>query len=116
MQGFIPGVFGISHGAFQFVAYEELKTLYNQYRQQPIDSRLVRFCIVYVGIQYHWLAKLCFISMVFSFFPKLSFLGDSGVVLIGVQLLFIFIYLFICCRVLENTLFLLPYPRYLQQP
>ncbi|XP_025089459.1 mitochondrial folate transporter/carrier-like isoform X2 [Pomacea canaliculata] len=39
-KGFIPGVFGISHGAFQFVAYEELKTLYNQYRQQPIDSRL----------------------------------------------------------------------------
>ncbi|GFN86876.1 mitochondrial folate transporter/carrier [Plakobranchus ocellatus] len=39
-RGFLPGVFGISHGALQFMAYEELKTLYNRHRNQPIDTRL----------------------------------------------------------------------------
>lgn len=39
-KGFVPGVFGISHGALQFMAYEELKTLYNQYRKQSLDTRL----------------------------------------------------------------------------
>ncbi|KAK3701984.1 hypothetical protein RRG08_017874 [Elysia crispata] len=39
-RGFLPGVFGISHGALQFMAYEELKTLYNKQRNQPIDTRL----------------------------------------------------------------------------
>ncbi|KAL8572479.1 hypothetical protein ACOMHN_005625 [Nucella lapillus] len=39
-KGFVPGMLGISHGALQFMAYEELKRLYNQYRQQPLDTRL----------------------------------------------------------------------------
>ncbi|KAK3088371.1 hypothetical protein FSP39_018364 [Pinctada imbricata] len=39
-KGFIPGVFGISHGALQFMAYEELKNLYNNHYQRPIDYRL----------------------------------------------------------------------------
>ena len=30
-QGYIPGIFGVSHGALQFMAYEELKK-----RQQSI--------------------------------------------------------------------------------
>ncbi|XP_070208526.1 solute carrier family 25 member 32-like isoform X1 [Littorina saxatilis] len=39
-KGFVPGMLGISHGALQFMAYEELKTIYNQYREQPLDTRL----------------------------------------------------------------------------
>ncbi|CAG5133430.1 unnamed protein product [Candidula unifasciata] len=39
-RGFLPGIFGISHGALQFMAYEELKTLYSRHRNQPLDTRL----------------------------------------------------------------------------
>ncbi|XP_061182310.1 solute carrier family 25 member 32-like isoform X1 [Saccostrea echinata] len=39
-KGFIPGMFGISHGAIQFVCYEEMKTKYNNFKQRPIDYRL----------------------------------------------------------------------------
>jgi hypothetical protein len=37
-------MFGVSHGAIQFMTYEEMKTVYNQYRQLPIDAKLV--CLV----------------------------------------------------------------------
>lgn len=41
MQGFVPGMLGVSHGALQFMTYEEMKNAYNQYRKLPIDSKLV---------------------------------------------------------------------------
>ncbi|XP_045447187.1 mitochondrial folate transporter/carrier [Melitaea cinxia] len=39
-RGFIPGMFGVSHGALQFMTYEEMKNRYNQYRNLPIDIKL----------------------------------------------------------------------------
>ncbi|CAD6234089.1 GSCOCG00007541001-RA-CDS [Cotesia congregata] len=39
-KGFVPGVFGVSHGAIQFMTYEEMKNKYNIYRNMPIDSKL----------------------------------------------------------------------------
>ncbi|KAH9491936.1 hypothetical protein Btru_026817 [Bulinus truncatus] len=39
-RGYLPGIFGISHGAVQFVTYEEMKTFYNKYRNQPLNTRL----------------------------------------------------------------------------
>ena len=40
-KGFVPGLWGVSHGAIQFMAYEELKSSYNHFKKQPIDSKLV---------------------------------------------------------------------------
>ena len=39
-KGFIPGIWGVSHGAIQFMAYEELKNAYNVYRKQSVDTKL----------------------------------------------------------------------------
>ncbi len=34
-------MWGVSHGAIQFMAYEELKNRYNKYQKQTIDTKLV---------------------------------------------------------------------------
>lgn len=39
-SGFIPGMLGVSHGALQFMTYEEMKNKYNQNRKRPIDAKL----------------------------------------------------------------------------
>jgi solute carrier family 25 folate transporter 32 len=39
-RGFIPGMFGVTHGALQFMTYEEMKTFYNIYRGIPFDNKL----------------------------------------------------------------------------
>uniref|UniRef100_A0A6M2DLP2 Solute carrier family 25 member 32 n=1 Tax=Xenopsylla cheopis TaxID=163159 RepID=A0A6M2DLP2_XENCH len=39
-RGFVPGMFGVSHGAVQFMTYEEMKTRYNIYRNFPIDTKM----------------------------------------------------------------------------
>jgi len=39
-SGFVPGMFGVSHGALQFMTYEEMKNYYNNYRKLPIDTKL----------------------------------------------------------------------------
>lgn len=39
-RGFVPSMLGVSHGALQFMTYEEMKNYYNEYRQLPIDTKL----------------------------------------------------------------------------
>ncbi|XP_069050956.1 solute carrier family 25 member 32a isoform X2 [Lepisosteus oculatus] len=39
-RGFVPGLFGTSHGALQFMAYEELKREYSKYKNMPAQAQL----------------------------------------------------------------------------
>ncbi|KAB0801081.1 hypothetical protein PPYR_05435 [Photinus pyralis] len=39
-RGLVPGMFGVTHGALQFMTYEEMKEFYNRYRGVPFDTKL----------------------------------------------------------------------------
>lgn len=40
-RGYLPGIFGVSHGAIQFMLYERLRNTYNQgYRNRPVNAKL----------------------------------------------------------------------------
>lgn len=66
-QGFVPGMFGVSHGALQFMTYEEMKNKYNEYRNVPIDTKMVSraHCLCTINMQRQQLKSLQFH---FSFF------------------------------------------------
>lgn len=40
LQGLVPGLFGVTHGALQFMTYEEMKNFYNHSRRVPINTKL----------------------------------------------------------------------------
>ena len=42
-KGFAPGLFGVSHGAIQFMSYEELKRAYCSRHRLPHNTKLVRW-------------------------------------------------------------------------
>lgn len=48
----MPGMFGVSHGALQFMTYEEMKNAYNEYRKLPIDSKLVCMIIYFSSLSF----------------------------------------------------------------
>ena len=59
LQGYAPGLIGVSHGALQFMAYEEVKKGYSQYFGTPINKKLVMSFIVFETFrlrleQRHW--------------------------------------------------------------
>ncbi|ENN75773.1 mitochondrial folate transporter/carrier [Dendroctonus ponderosae] len=39
-KGLTPGIFGVSHGAVQFMVYEEMKNRYQYYKKLPISTKL----------------------------------------------------------------------------
>ena len=44
-QGYLAGLVGTSHGAVQFMAYEEMKKLYCNLYSLPISTKLVCVCV-----------------------------------------------------------------------
>ena len=42
-KGFLPGPFGVSHGAIQFMVYEEFKKLNSKYTGLAIDAKQACF-------------------------------------------------------------------------
>lgn len=61
-RGFVPGMFGVSHGALQFMTYEEMKNRYNEYRKLPIDTKLVSR----IFLSFNCLCKYLNICIVFG--------------------------------------------------
>ncbi|KAL4616997.1 mitochondrial folate transporter/carrier [Arapaima gigas] len=61
-KGFVPGLFGTSHGALQFMAYEQLKREYNKHRKMSTEAKLN-------AIEYVAMAALSKIFAVASTYP-----------------------------------------------
>jgi len=61
-RGFLPGLFGVSHGALQFMAYEELKKKHSSYTGNPTSTKLNPF-------EYIVMAALSKVFAVLSTYP-----------------------------------------------
>ena len=62
-KGFVPGIFGVSHGALQFMAYEKLKELYiEKYELQP-NAKLGTFAYLSCAA----LSKLFAVSITYPY-------------------------------------------------
>ncbi|XP_053874366.1 mitochondrial folate transporter/carrier isoform X2 [Malaclemys terrapin pileata] len=61
-KGFVPGLFGTSHGALQFMAYEDLKLRYNKHRNRLLDTKLT-------ALEYITMAALSKIFAVSATYP-----------------------------------------------
>ncbi|XP_048697413.1 solute carrier family 25 member 32 isoform X2 [Caretta caretta] len=61
-KGFVPGLFGTSHGALQFMAYENLKLRYNKHRNRLLDTKLT-------ALEYITMAALSKIFAVSATYP-----------------------------------------------
>lgn len=59
-------MFGVTHGALQFMTYEEMKAFYNRYRMLPYDNKLVSFSLVCS-------VSTCFSKLVSLFIPMMGF-------------------------------------------
>ncbi|KAK3541160.1 hypothetical protein QTP86_016242, partial [Hemibagrus guttatus] len=69
-RGFVPGLFGTSHGALQFMAYEELKRDYNKYRSMHSDAKLASTrCFADDPFEYITMAALSKIFAVATTYP-----------------------------------------------
>jgi len=62
-KGLVPGLFGVSHGAIQFMAYEEMKNKYYNYLNVSIDTKLkTSEYIVFAAM-----SKLCAIASTYPY-------------------------------------------------
>lgn len=82
-RGFVPGMFGVSHGALQFMTYEEMKNRYNEYRKLPIDTKLVSnlFLLIFSRLYFVLFGKKFYYVLLFLYYFEffLFFLSKSHV-------------------------------------
>ena len=43
-------MWGVSHGAVQFVTYEEMRSAFCKYKNKPVDSELVRLAFSLINL------------------------------------------------------------------
>lgn len=69
-RGFVPGMFGVSHGALQFMTYEEMKNRYNEYRKLPIDTKLVSnlFLLIFSRLYFVLFGKKFYYVLLFLYY------------------------------------------------
>jgi len=73
LQGFLPGIVGVSHGALQFMAYEKLKELYNRYHNRCLNAKLVSLTEANTQTDITFATHICTVSQKMTFaFNRMS--------------------------------------------